>query len=162
NRSTRSASKAAERQRAMGRGQFFLSRAGLGLRPIPIGARARLRLAIVLLCACAARTVSAEVVFQTRDDFDVGSSPSAMTLLPGSPPILLFADSKGLAAFHWEDGILTPGARSIDGRGAQILVSGPLGAGGALAVAYASREAPRIAVAPVDAHGVVGAAETIN
>ena len=128
------------------------------------GGRQRCRAAAALVCAlvCAGTAARAEVVFHAREDIDVGSSPSALTLLPTSPPTVLVADSKGVAAFRSEDGILTPGPRSADGRGAHILVSGALGPAGGTAVAYASRDAARIAVAPVDAHGSLGAAELID
>src|SRR5215468_874653 len=132
-------------------------------RPRP-GARARLRAVGALVCAlaCVGGTAGGEIAFQSREDVDVGSGPSAVTLLPTTPPIALIADSKGLTAFRFEDGIFAPGARSIEGRSAQILVSGPLAPGGGTAIAYASREGARIAVAPVDAHGNVGAAELID
>lgn len=127
------------------------------------GARIR-RAALALLCAlaCNATPAPGEIVFQARQDAAVGSSPTAVTLLPGRPPTLLVANASGLAAFHLEDGILDPGPHSRDGAGAHVLVAGPLGAGGAAAVAYANRAAPRVAVAPVDAHGSVGAAEFID
>jgi hypothetical protein len=119
-------------------------------------------LAVLWALASAAAPARAEVVFRQREDASVGSSPTAVTLLPGTPPTLLVANGRGLAAFRVEDGVLDPGPRSPDGAGAHVLVAGPLGVNGAAAVAYASRAAPRIGVAPVDAHGGAGAAVLID
>jgi hypothetical protein len=117
-----------------------------------------------LLCAllAGAAAVRAEITFQTRQDVAVGSSPTAVTLLPTTPPTLLVANGAGLSAFRYEDGGLESGPRSFEGRGAQLLVTGPLGPAGGAAVAYGSREAARIAVAPVDAQGSIGRAELIE
>jgi len=118
-----------------------------------------------LLCALAIGTgaARAEIVLQSRRDVGVGPSPTALTLVPGSPPALLVATAQGLAAFHYEpDVVLEAGPRSADGRGAQLLTAGPLGINGQPMVAFASREAARVAVAPVDARGAIGARELIE
>ena len=127
-------------------------------------ARARRRrvafaLACVLACAPAAR---AEIVFQSREDLGVGSNPTALALLGGATPTVLIANATGLTAFHYQDGTLESGARRTDGRGAEVLVTGPLAPGGAEAVAWASRDAARIAVAPIDARGVIGTPEFVE
>ena len=119
-------------------------------------------LMLVWALACGATAATAEVVFQGRQDAGVGPSPTAVTLLPGTAPTLLVANASGLAAFRFEDGILDPGPRSREGAGAHVLVAGPFGVSGAAAVAYASRAAPRIGIAPVDAHGSVGAPEFVD
>jgi hypothetical protein len=75
---------------------------------------------------------------------------------------VLVSNDNGLAAFRYADGSLEPGPRSAGGRGAQILAAGPFGPNGAAAVAYGSRDAARVAIAPVDARGAVGVPELID
>lgn len=127
-------------------------------------ARARFhRVAGAAVCALAWGGVArADIAFQSREDVGIGSSATAFTLLAGAPPTLLVANAAGLTAFRYEDAVLEPGPRSADGRGARLLVAGPLGPNGAAAVAYASREAARVAVAPVDGRGSVAAAELVD
>jgi hypothetical protein len=108
--------------------------------------------------AAAAR---AEIVFQHREDVRIGSGPTAVALVAGSPPLLLVSNADGLAAFHYEDGILEHGGRSPAGRGVPVLTVGPIGDGRALTVAYGGRDASRIALAPIDSHGAVGAPELV-
>lgn len=117
--------------------------------------------AAALLCALTAATADAEIAFQARNDVAVGSAPTAVTVLAGTPPTLLVAHDGGVTAFHYEDGVLEAGSRSRDGRGAQVLVTGALGPNGGAAVAYGGREAARIAVAPIDASGHIGSAEML-
>jgi hypothetical protein len=128
-------------------------------------ARAR-RSCVVRLLTCAlvwgSTTARAEIAFQTREDLAVGSNPTAMTLLGGVPATFLVANASGLAAFRYVDGVLQPGPRRADARGAALVVTGPLGPGGAATVAWGSREAARIAVAPVDARGAIGTPELID
>ena len=119
--------------------------------------------ALLCVLALGVGAARAEIVLQARRDISVGPSPTAFTLLGGSPPALLVATAKGLAAFHYDpDVLLEPGPRSADGSGAQVLAAGPLGVHGETMVAYASREAARIAVASVDARGTVGGRELIE
>ena len=118
--------------------------------------------AAVLVTGAGVGTATAEIVFQTRQDVAIGSGPTALALLPGSPPTLLVANDKGLAAFRYADGTLEPGPRSAGGRAAQILTAGPIGANGAAAVAFGSRDAPRISIASVDARGAVGVPEVVD
>ncbi len=109
--------------------------------------------------AAAAR---AEIVFQHRDDVGIGSGPTAVALVSGSsPPLLLVANADGLAAFHYEDGVLEHAARSPVGRGVPVLTAGPIGVGGTLAVAYGGRDASRIALAAIDSRGAIGAPEVV-
>jgi len=91
----------------------------------------------------------------------MGAGPTALVLLAGSPPIVLAATPNGLAAFRSNGQGFEPGPRSAEGRSAQVLVAGPLGSDGSAAVAFASREAARVAIAPVDRSGAIGAAESI-
>ena len=121
-------------------------------------------LAAALVCAvvCAGTAAQADIAVQKRTDVVVGSSPSAFALIPGTPPTLLISTAKGLAAFHYEDGVLEAGPRSSEGHGAEVVVSGPLAPGGASAVAYASRETAHVTIAPVDAQGVIGTPDLID
>jgi hypothetical protein len=104
----------------------------------------------------------AGIAFQQRADLAVGGGPTAVALLPGGSPTLLVARGDGIAAFRYRDEALEPGPRSSNGRGAQIVVTGPLAADGGPAVAYGARDGARIAVAPVDARGGLGTPEILE
>jgi hypothetical protein len=122
----------------------------------------QLCVASAIAYAFASAAAEAEIAFQSRDDVAVGSSPTAVTVLTGSPPSLLVATANGLNAYRYRDEVLEAGPQSPQGRGAQVLVSGPFGANGAEMVAYASREAARIAIASVDGRGSIGSPESVD
>src|SRR4051812_14617903 len=74
------------------------TRAGTSARRFTSRYRAAAVVAVALLAWAA--TTRAEVVFQRRHDLGIGSNPSAFTLLPGSPGVLLVANADGIAAYH--------------------------------------------------------------
>jgi hypothetical protein len=121
--------------------------------------RSRLTIgALITILACGVGAARADIVLQSRRDLAVGPSPTAFALLDGTPPTVLVATAQGLASFRYDaEAGFTAGPRGADGRSAQILVAGPLGASGEPMVAFASREAARVSVAPLDGRGGVGA-----
>jgi hypothetical protein len=131
---------------------------------VPMMPRCRPALGVLIsILVCGVGAARAEIVLQSRRDLGVGASPTAFTLLGTSPPTVLVATAQGLASFRYEqDAGLAAGPRNADGRGAQILVAGPLGANGEPMVAFASRDAARVAVASIDARGAIGARELIE
>lgn len=119
---------------------------------------------MIALCALglAATGARGEVQFQSRSDFDLGSSPTAFAVAGADPAVLLVTTADGIAAYRREEGQLVRSARPRIGRGAQLLAAGPLGREGAPQIAYGGRGAARIEVADVGAQGELGEPEAVE
>jgi len=109
-----------------------------------------------------ATPVRAGIEFETRRDLDIGSEATAFVWLGGTNAPLLVADGNGLQAWRLTGSNLQRGARSPAGRSAQVLAVGPMPLTGPRQVAFASRDAARIAIAPLGADGALGPATWID
>lgn len=128
--------------------------------PRPVGfrtlrSRGLCAAACLVVAAAAAGAARGEIAFEALRAERIGTSPTAVALLPVSPPVLLVADAKGLAAYRSIQGKLSAtGGRAGFAIGARILAAGPLGPAAHGVVAFAIRGAARIALAPLDRRGV--------
>ena len=109
----------------------------------------------------APRGAGGEIVFATRREIDVGTDPIAATFVGGDPTRLLVAGGDGIGAFRRDGDGLARSARSPAGRGAQVLVAGPLGRDGANRVVFATRDAAQVRIALLDGRGGLGPDEVV-
>ncbi len=115
---------------------------------------ARLLLTILVVAAAAvlAPTPSpAGIAFQTRQELDLGGEPLAASLAGADAQRVVVATTDGVTVFRHADGALERTGRAPGSGPVRVL------AAGSSLVAWAERDGRRMAIAPLDARGGIGA-----
>lgn len=105
-------------------------------------------LALAVLAFATATPSAGLIAFQARREIDLGGEATAAAFTAGANRRALVATADALAVLRYDGGAVGRGERSDVGRGARILVAGPD------LVAFATRDAPRLAIARLGARGL--------